>query len=46
VLSGKTASTLTLASTDKNKFISVRVTGTSVGSSATIWLSKSTTAVK
>ena len=45
-LSGKTASTLTLASTDKNKFISVRVTGTSVGTSATIWLSKSTTAVK
>jgi uncharacterized repeat protein (TIGR02543 family) len=45
-LSGKTASTLTLASTDKNKFIAVRVTGTSVGTSVTIWLSKSTTAVK
>jgi len=45
-LSGKTSSTLTLATPDKGKFIAVRVTGTSAGTSATLWLSKSTTAVK
>jgi uncharacterized repeat protein (TIGR02543 family) len=45
-LTGKTSTTLTLASTDKGKFMAVRVTGTSSGSSATIWLSKSTAAVK
>lgn len=45
-LNGKTSSTLTVATTDKSKFIAVRVTGTSTGTSATIWLSKSTSVVK
>jgi uncharacterized repeat protein (TIGR02543 family) len=45
-LSGKTSTTLTLATADKGKFIAVRVTGTSTATSATIWLSKSTAAVK
>lgn len=45
-LSGKISSTLTLATADKGKFIAVRVTGTSAGTSATLWLSKSTAAVK
>lgn len=45
-LSGRTSSTLTLATADKGKFIAVRVTGTSAGTPATLWLSKSTAAVK
>jgi hypothetical protein len=35
-----------LATADKGKFMAVRVTGTSTGTSATVWLSKSTAAVK
>ncbi len=45
-LSGKTSTTLTLASTDKSKFIAVRVSGISAGTLGTVWLSKSTTGVK
>jgi uncharacterized repeat protein (TIGR02543 family) len=45
-LTGKTSTTLTLATSDKGKYIAVRVIGTSTSTSATIWLSKSTTAVK
>jgi uncharacterized repeat protein (TIGR02543 family) len=45
-ISRSTKSTLKLAKAQKGKFIAVLVTGTSAGTSATKWLSKSTTKVR
>lgn len=45
VISGKTSSSLTVTTVYKGKFLAVRVTGTSAGSTPTVWLSKSTGAV-
>ncbi|MBJ7281004.1 MAG: leucine-rich repeat protein, partial [Rhodoluna sp.] len=44
-ISGATKSTLKLAKAQKGKFIAVLVSGNSAGTSATTWLSKSTTKV-
>ena len=41
-----TTTTLTLTAALKGKFIAVGVTGTSAGTTGTVWLSKTTTAVK
>jgi uncharacterized repeat protein (TIGR02543 family) len=45
-ISRATATTLTLTAALKGKFIAVGVTGTSAGTTGTVWLSKTTTAVK
>jgi hypothetical protein len=45
-ISGATATTLTLTAALKGRFIAVGVTGTSAGTTGTVWLSKTTTAVK
>jgi hypothetical protein len=45
-ITGATKSTLKLASAQKGKYLAVAVTGTSTGTSATKWLSKSTAIVK
>ena len=45
-IKGATRSTFKLTSKQRNKFVAVRVTGTSVGALATTWLSKTTTKVK
>lgn len=46
LVSGKKASTLSLSTSHRGKFIAVKVTGTSAGTLATSWLSKSTRAVR
>jgi uncharacterized repeat protein (TIGR02543 family) len=46
LVSGQKASTLSLTTTYRGKFVAVKVTGISTGTSATSWLSKSSTAVK
>jgi len=46
VLTGKTSTTLKLLASHKAKFIAVKVTGTSAGTTATSWVSKSTSTVK
>jgi hypothetical protein len=45
-ITGATKNTLKLASAQKGKYLAVAVTGTSTGTTATKWLSKSTTIVK
>jgi len=45
VIAGKTTASLTVAAGFKRQFLAVRVTGTSAGTTPTIWLSKSTGAV-
>jgi hypothetical protein len=43
---GATRSTFKLTSNQRNKFVAVRVTGTSVGALATTWLSKTATKIR
>ena len=43
---GATRSTFKLTSKQRNKFVAVRVTGTSVGALATTWLSKTATKIR
>lgn len=45
-ISGATSSTFKLTATQRGKYIAVLVTGTSAGTSATAWLSKTTAIVK
>ncbi|MTA10517.1 MAG: hypothetical protein F2527_06400, partial [Actinobacteria bacterium] len=44
-INGQTKTTLTLTSTHQGKYITVKVTGTSNGTPATLWLAKTTTKV-
>jgi len=45
-IKGATRSTFKLTSKQRNKFVAVRVTGTSVGALATTWLSKTATKIR
>ena len=45
-IKGATRSTFKLTSKQRNKFVAVRVTGTSVGALATTWLSKTTAKIR
>ncbi len=45
-IKGATRSTFKLTSNQRNKFVAVRVTGTSVGALATTWLSKTATKIR
>jgi len=45
-IAGATRSTFKLTSTERSKYVAVLVTGTSLGTTSTLWLSKSTAKVK
>jgi hypothetical protein len=45
-IAGATRSTFKLTSTQRSKYVAVLVTGTSLGTTSTLWLSKSTAKVK
>ena len=46
VIAGATRSTFKLTAAQRNKYVAVLVTGTSLGTTATTWLSKTTTKVR
>jgi hypothetical protein len=45
-ITGATRNTFKITSAQRNKYVAVRVTGTSLGTTATTWLSKTTSKVR